>query len=40
MRNWVVTYAGNLIGSLLFVWAFQYTGTPPNPEPNLNPTLT
>jgi len=26
VRNWVVTYAGNLIGSLLFVWAFQYTG--------------
>ena len=26
VRNWVVTYAGNLIGSLVFVWAFQYTG--------------
>ena len=25
VRNWVVTYAGNLIGSLLFVWAFQNT---------------
>jgi len=26
LRNWVVTYAGNLLGSLLFVWGFQYTG--------------
>jgi len=26
IRNWVVTYAGNLIGSLAFVEAFKYTG--------------
>jgi len=26
VRNWVVTYAGNLLGSLAFVWSFQYTG--------------
>jgi len=26
VRNWAVTYAGNLIGSLLFVSAFKYTG--------------
>lgn len=26
VRNWVVTYAGNLIGSVLFAYAFQYTG--------------
>jgi formate/nitrite transporter len=26
VRNWVVTYAGNLVGSLLFVWAFKSTG--------------
>ena len=26
VRNWAVTYAGNAIGSLLFVGAFQYTG--------------
>ena len=26
VRNWVVTYAGNLIGSLVFVWAYKYTG--------------
>ena len=26
IRNWVVTYAGNLLGSLAFVEAFKYTG--------------
>ena len=26
IRNWVVTYAGNLIGSLVAVEAFKYTG--------------
>ena len=26
VRNWVVTYAGNLIGSVLFAYAFKYTG--------------
>ena len=26
IRNWVVTYAGNLLGSLVFAWAIKYSG--------------
>ena len=37
IRNWVVTYAGNLLGSLVFAWAIKYSGLLTAPPPRWPP---